>query len=125
MEADLQRYYHLPLSALGTRRLTWRKFGNLVLHLPSDSATVRAMNEGRPLPHLEHRLLAAAIEQLMAANWQRGGGKGRRPQPIRLPGDPDDRKSKMGRGRPIAEARRILDNWSSIVKPTGGDKRVR
>lgn len=70
--------------------------------------------------------MALAINQLMAANWQRGGGKGRKPQPIRLPGDPtDDRTSKIGKARPIAEIRKVLDNWSEIVRPKGGGKRVR
>jgi hypothetical protein len=59
---------------------------------PSTAAT--------PLPHLEHRLLALAINQLMAANWQRGGGKGRKPQPLRLPGDPTDDRTPEDRQGP-------------------------
>ena len=67
-----------------------------------------------------------AINQLMAANWQRGGGKGRKPQPLRLPGDStDDRTQRIGKARPIAEMRQILDNWGSTVKPKGGVNRVR
>lgn len=31
---------------------------------------------------LEEHLLAAIVDQLAAANWQRGGGKGSRPEPI-------------------------------------------
>ena len=112
--------------SVGSPALTWRRFGVLVSHLPSDSWTVRALNDGSPLPHLEHRLLALAINQLMAGNWQRGGGKGRKPQPLRLPGDPtDDRTQRIGKARPIAEMRQILDNWESTVKPKGGVNRVR
>ena len=57
------------------------------------------------------------IDQLLAANWQRSGGKGRRPKPVLLPGDIDPSKATMGASRPAAEARDLLDNWSDRVTP--------
>lgn len=42
---------------------------------------------------LTEQLLAAAVDALHAANWQRGAGKNRdRPKPIRRPGIEPDKK---------------------------------
>lgn len=32
-------------------------------------------------------LLAAVVDLLAGANWQRGGGKGRKPKPVKRPGE--------------------------------------
>lgn len=54
-------------------------------------------------------LLATAVDYLAGANWQRGGGKGRRPRPVERPGK--TQRTRMGKARPLAEAQEILARW--------------
>jgi hypothetical protein len=57
----------------------------LIRHLPADSATRRAL-DAESVWGLNEQLLAAVVDGLHAGNWQRGGGKGKRPEPIARPG---------------------------------------
>lgn len=77
----------MPLTALGTRQLTWRKFLNLVTYLPLDAAYVHGRVGERLAWSPEAYLLADVVDVLQAGNWQRGGGKGPRPKPLHRPGD--------------------------------------
>jgi hypothetical protein len=65
--------------------LTWRRLWVLVHHLPVDSASRRAMDEATDWG-LSEQLLAAIVDTLQGANWQRGGGKGPKPKPLPRPG---------------------------------------
>lgn len=59
-------------------------------------------------------LWALAVDYLAGANWQRGGGKGMRPQPLPRPG-PDPNKERFGghkRTYSVDEMRRLLDRYS-------------
>ena len=77
----------LRLRDLGTDRLTWHELAVIVKHLPRSSALVRVI-EGDDHPWgLAEQLLAAAVDALSAANWQRGEGKRKdKPKPIPRPG---------------------------------------
>jgi hypothetical protein len=88
VEADLQRYYGVDLRDLARGRLSWRRLEVLIAHLPRESETVRVLvGDQAEWGAVEH-LLAAAVDALHAANWQRSGRKGaKRPTPIRRPGD--------------------------------------
>ncbi len=55
----------------------------MISHLPFDSQTALAMN-GYVWGNQEE-LLATCADILMMANYQRGGGKGRKPEPIKRP----------------------------------------
>jgi hypothetical protein len=74
---------------LGTPRLSWRRLGVLIRHLPRGSALHRELDpEGydwdRPTD-----LLANILDVEVFALWQRSGGKGAKPKPIprpRVPG---------------------------------------
>ena len=89
IEADLARFYHRDLAELFTGDLTWRKLAVLVGNLPASSALARALaRDEAPWLDPAATLLAAAVEELRMANWQRGGGKGPRPTPIRPAGTP-------------------------------------
>jgi hypothetical protein len=60
---------------------------------------------------LTDQLLAAAVDALTAANWQRGGGKGKQPKRIPRPGVKDEStKPKLGGGKtlPLKELNRLL-----------------
>lgn len=52
------------------------------------------------------------------ANWQRGGGKGKRPEPVPLPGDKPIAKPKTTQfsGDDVAQRLRNL----GLIPPTGG-----
>jgi hypothetical protein len=87
VEADLQRFYRIRLADLAAGRLSWRRFGVLVRHLPLDSATALAVNGDAAAWGITEHLLAAAVDALNAANWQRAGDKKLpRPKPIPRPG---------------------------------------
>lgn len=53
-------------------------------------------NESHPWD-LDAHLLAGVLDALNAANWQRGGGKGRRPQPVPRPGVTEVEKKQIGK----------------------------
>lgn len=68
----------------GTDRLNWRDLGVLIRQADESSAVARhALGDAAGWGVAEH-LLAAAVDALNAANWQRSG-KGARPQPIERP----------------------------------------
>lgn len=62
---------------------------DLVQHLPRDAAVHVAIDPSLAWSPDMH-LLAFIGDQLAIANWQRAGGKGRRPKPIRRPGSTSD-----------------------------------
>lgn len=66
----------------------WRKVSNLLTNLPPESATTQALSG---VAHetrwtVTDYLLAAVIDTLADANWQRGGCQGPRPKPVPRPG---------------------------------------
>ena len=69
----------------------------MIVYLPPDSATMRAVL-GPPDPWgLAEHLLAVIADALHGANWQRGGGKGKRPKPIPRPGvGPETDEERIG-----------------------------
>lgn len=112
MEADLQRFYGIHISQLGTPTLSWRRLGVLIRQLPVDSATAFAQAGAAGQVGITERLLVEIEYRLGSANWQRSGGKGQRPKRLRLPGDdPDPLEQTIGTAVPIDEMRDILDNW--------------
>jgi len=62
---------------------------DFVEHLPpqGDSALWRARNPKSwwRTPHTD--FIAGQLFALQVANWQRGGGKGQKPEPVKLPED--------------------------------------
>jgi hypothetical protein len=93
-----------------TGRLSWRRLGVLVRHLPPGCAVDRAQHgEAAEWGHAEH-LLADLRELLRAANWQRGGDKKvARPKPLPRPGDRErvERKARETRDRLLAQRARL------------------
>jgi hypothetical protein len=91
IEADFQQYYRIDLFREAGRSIPWARIRRLVRSLPDDSRFVSAVAGDTPsgagkgaLPDVSgwprrDRLLASIIDELAIANWQRGQGKGKRP----------------------------------------------
>ncbi len=101
----------LDLNRLGTSQLDWCRFRAILTYLPPTSAFARSMHGQRATWSSTEYLLAAAVDALAAANWQRGGGKGRKPKPIPRPGDePDMSVHSFGTASiPLADAKEFFD----------------
>ncbi|MFI7707603.1 hypothetical protein [Nonomuraea sp. NPDC049480] len=97
IEADLARFYPRDadqLEEFWAGRMSWRRLWVLVSRLPRDAATVIAeVGPDRAAWSTEVELLAKAVDELAAANWQfasahRGRGPAPAPpQPIPRPFD--------------------------------------
>lgn len=91
-------------------------------HLPSDSATLRAVNPDDIDWGLPEQLLAGIVDVLTWANYQRAGGKGPKPKPIPRPGVKTNTRRYGRTTLPPVEARRILDGYRRGDYATdGGD----
>jgi hypothetical protein len=86
VEADLQRFYGIELGQLIAGTLSWRRLHALLRALPRDSATAHAVLGEDAAWGTSEMLLASAVDALNVGNWQRCGGKGRRPKRIARPG---------------------------------------
>jgi len=108
LEADFRRFYHLRLAEAvyghagrEEGRLPAREVLNLIhqlLRIP-ESGMVRTLRGSMADWDLTALLLRQIDLRLAGANWQRGGGKGQRPEPIPLPED--------GRGQAAASGRDV------------------
>ncbi|GAB2767510.1 hypothetical protein [Sinomonas soli] len=79
MEADLHRFYGLDLDGMYAGRLRPRKVANLVENLPRGAAVW--VHTGGPRAVSDETEALWAVEAAVAAgNWQRGGGKGTKPE---------------------------------------------
>ncbi|MFD8618262.1 hypothetical protein [Streptomyces sp. NPDC059513] len=87
----------LRLRDVGSEDFTWGDLWTIVLQSPRSSALYRAMNPDEYAWGIEEQLLAAAVDALNVANWQRGQGKKKDfPAPIPRPGveAPDNKFGK-------------------------------
>lgn len=99
----------LDIRWVGTSDLTWRRLRSVITYLPSTSALGRSVNGDAAVWGTTEYLLAHAVDELAAANWQRGG-KGPRPKPIPRPGADDPGTRKLGTGRmTLGEAQAFFD----------------
>lgn len=59
----------------------------MAVHLPRESVTMLALVPKEPAEAwtADTHLLARIADLLASGNWQRGGGKGPRPKPIKMP----------------------------------------
>jgi len=64
---------------------------DLVRFLPPDSALSR-VRDPAPLWSPESYILAIVVDHLALANWQRGGGKGKKPKPLQRPGEVESKQ---------------------------------
>lgn len=105
MEADLLRYYQIDLARdLSLGRLSFGRLQRLIRKLPADSATALSVHGERATWGPNEHLLAHLIDVSAVANWQRGGGKGSKPTPVKRPGTDQARRTTLT----TAEIRRRL-----------------
>lgn len=78
--------------------MTWRRFGVLVRHLPYESSTVRAIAGAKAEWLVSDYMLAAIIDLLAGANWQRTGRKANKPKPVPRPGEHEAKRQQLGGG---------------------------
>lgn len=75
-----------------------------------DSRYARAILGEDALWTLSNHLLATVADRIAGGNWQRGGGKGGRPKPIRRPGTGGGRTTYGGKhGRTNEEVTAALN----------------
>ena len=95
----------IDLRTLGSRDLTYRRLAAWLEHARPGSAFLRSLVGESAEWTLTDHLLAVAIDVLNAANWQRGGGKGSAPKPIRRPGMQPEKKAITGTPMSLSAAR--------------------
>lgn len=96
----------------------------LVRHLPAESATHRGIVGEAATWTLTDHLLAAAVDTLRAANWQRGG-KGARPKPLARPGiNAEADQSGAHHYRPRQSARNAAEfrEWLAANREDRGEE---
>ncbi len=86
---------------------SWADFAAFIRHLPADSQLSIEVNGAPPWSNTEV-LLALTVDTLRGANWQRGGGKGPKPKPIKIPGSKAAGK-KYGAGTDVESVRAYLE----------------
>lgn len=94
---------------LGTGALSWGDLHDYVRYGNADTALALERHGATVRWSLTDHLLAVIADALHNANWQRGGGKGTRPQAIPRPGA-DDKSETLG-ADPIP-AKDFWDWWN-------------
>lgn len=89
IEADLRRHYQIRIADLFRPDcdLTPREVFSYLAFMPEDSAYHAELQGGQQFRGwtIDRYFLAAALDVLQAANYQRSGGKGRKPKPAYRP----------------------------------------
>lgn len=96
IEADFHEFYRLDLLDLYRGIHSPAKVYRLLFALPTESRFYRVVTNGRTEWSTTEHLLAAAVDTLQNANWQRGGGKGSRPKPLERPGSDRTQEKRYG-----------------------------
>ena len=71
----------------GTDRLNWRDVQVVILEADQGSAIARCEVGESAVWTVDTHLLAGVLDALNGANFQRGGGRGKRPSPVPRPGE--------------------------------------
>lgn len=71
----------------GTDRLNWRDVQVVILEADQGSAIARCELGESAFWSVDTHLLAGVLDALNGANFQRSGGRGKRPEPVPRPGE--------------------------------------
>lgn len=107
-------------------RLSWSELRAFINHLPptGDSAVFRSEHPKSWWWTPELDFLASQLFALQIANWQRAGGKGAKPQPVKRPKDPPKLDRAPKSPDELEEKRKQMqDNRTRLLrkKVSGGD----
>jgi len=102
-------YDLLPLGVylrhVGTQRFGWDDFAIWVKFMPTSSQLYQAVHGPQWSPELH--MLANIFDTLASGNWQRGGGKGPRPKPVKRP-RVDKNVQTFGKPKAFADVQQFL-----------------
>jgi len=109
IESDLLRHGIDLQADLGTERLTWRRLKVWLTYARPGDAFFQEYGGDEAIWDLKTKLLGLAVDALHQANWQRGGGKGKRPKSV-LPSQNGKKTKQIGGGTVVSidEARKRL-----------------
>lgn len=85
-EADLHRVYGIDLGDFYRGLITARSLSVKLRYLPDGSMLWQSLHSDKAWTQADY-LLALAIDRIAGGNWQRGGGKGSQPEPVKRPAD--------------------------------------
>lgn len=101
LEADLLSEYHLDIEDMWEGRLSVAKVARLTEQLPAGSRVWKSLGWDNAWTSQEH-LTALLADLLNWANYQRGEGKGHKPQPVARPQELKDKAAKAARDEALA-----------------------
>lgn len=107
--------------------LTPRKVFVLARQLPAGAQTWIAMGSDAAWTTGEH-LSALGVDVLMGANWQRAGGKGKKPEPVDRPADikkAQDREARVLEKAALFEAIHGVPEAPGLTPPPDKPKQPR
>ena len=116
---------------LGSIRLSWIELGAFITHAPPDAAIRTLRDPLSAFKTAESTLLSTVVDTLAGANWQRGGGKGARPQPLmkRIQQELDRQKQDAAAPASVAQMTAIREELAArrrkSVSATGMTRAVR
>lgn len=116
---------------LGSIRLSWIELGAFITHAPPDAAIRMLRDPLSAFRTAESTLLSTVVDTLAGANWQRGGGKGARPQPLmkRIQQELDRQKQDAAAPASVAQMTAIREELAArrrkSVSATGMARAVR
>jgi hypothetical protein len=103
IEADLLRS-GLSMRMVFTGQLSIRELMILLKYPEPGSAFARKVLGEDHHWNLGNQLLAAIADRIGQGNWQRGGGKGQRPRPIKRPGVTSGTTTRVGNTKGLTPA---------------------
>jgi hypothetical protein len=75
------------LDDIGTEALSWHELWIVAINAPPKSPLHISIAGDAAFWSIETYIFASILDALNNANWQRGGGKGMRPTPVKRPQD--------------------------------------
>lgn len=101
-------------------KLSWRRLRVLISQLPYESQTSITVNGSEVLWKHNEELLAAIVDMIAIGNWQRGGGKGQKPKPVKRPYD--EKKAKRTPEEVKAEAQERVKERKDVMSQEEFDR---
>lgn len=117
LEADLYRVYQVDLVGMWRGEVSVRKVANLAAHLPDGSQVYVSEGSDQAWTVGEH-MAALAAWQVAVGNWQRGGRKGKAPDPIPTPGESTRKAAEAERNARLKQ--QFLARKAARLRAAGG-----